>query len=374
MERNIEFTTALMENIIQNAHNFQENNRDYERYSTGVSSMIRIIDRIRSLLYKRLGVILDFTPYRTSKNSAAALTGDLQGLADFYSLLEDQNSKELLVRLIAYRLLGSEKVRLPLNTQSFWAKRESLKSLLDSKKTIKANFNAWNLAYVDLTDIGYPIKLYYGASGIHTLFELKEYEYHQCSPVIKAMEGDVVIDAGGCWGDTALYFANEVGPGGKVFSFEFVPGNLNIMNRNLALNPELRDRIEVIEKPLWDQSEQILYCEVNGPGSRVSFERSSEADVVVPTITIDDFLEQNQIERVDFIKMDIEGAELNALKGAVRAIEKFRPKLAISIYHRPQDFVTIPRFLTSLNLNYEFYLGHYTIHVEETVLFAVPRE
>ena len=91
----------------------------------------------------------------------------------------------------------------------------------------------WNLAYVDLTDIGYPIKLYYLASGIHTLFELNEYEYHQCSPVIKAMEGDVVIDAGGCWGDTALYFANEVGPGGKVFSFEFVPGNLNIMNRNL---------------------------------------------------------------------------------------------------------------------------------------------
>lgn len=51
-----------------------------------------------------------------------------------------------------------------------------------------------------------------------------------------------------------------------------------------------------------------------------------------------------------------------------------RPKLAIAIYHSIEDFVNIPKWLMGLDLNYWFYLGHYTIHAEETVLFAVPCE
>ena len=57
----------------------------------------------------------------------------------------------------------------------------------------------------------------------------------------------------------------------------------------------------------------------------------------------------------------------------MRVIETFKPKLAISLYHRIQDFVTIPALLASLKSDYQFYLGHYTIYAGETVLFAVPR-
>jgi hypothetical protein len=74
--------------------------------------------------------------------------------------------------------------------------------------------------------------------------------------------------------------------------------------------------------------------------------------------------------RIDFIKMDIEGAELPALKGAVKTIRKFKPKLAIAIYHSWDDFTGLPAFINSLDLGYRLFIGHYTIHAEETILFA----
>lgn len=90
----------------------------------------------------------------------------------------------------------------------------------------------------------------------------------------------------------------------------------------------------------------------------------------VETLTIDDLLRNNGLERIDFIKMDIEGAELEALKGAETVIRRFRPKLAISIYHRLPDFWEIPQWIEGLGLGYRFHLRHFTIHAEETVLFA----
>ena len=71
--------------------------------------------------------------------------------------------------------------------------------------------------------------------------------------------------------------------------------------------------------------------------------------------------------------MDIEGTEPFALKGAEKTIRKFRPKLAIAIYHSMGDFINIPKWILELNLDYEIYLGHYTIHSEETIIFAKPR-
>jgi hypothetical protein len=75
--------------------------------------------------------------------------------------------------------------------------------------------------------------------------------------------------------------------------------------------------------------------------------------------------------RVDFIKMDIEGSELAALKGASGALREWKPRLAISLYHRVEDFHAIPLWLDSLGLGYRFFLDHYSIHHEETVLYAI---
>ena len=77
-------------------------------------------------------------------------------------------------------------------------------------------------------------------------------------------------------------------------------------------------------------------------------------------------------EKVTFIKMDIEGAELETLKGARRIITEQKPKLAVCVYHKPEDIFTIPEYLRTLNPDYKFYLRHYTFAAWDTVLYAIP--
>jgi FkbM family methyltransferase len=73
---------------------------------------------------------------------------------------------------------------------------------------------------------------------------------------------------------------------------------------------------------------------------------------------------------ITFINMDIEGAELNALKGLVKTIERCKPDLAISVYHEPAHLWEIALFIDSLNLGYKFFLRNYTGYPAETVLYA----
>jgi hypothetical protein len=94
------------------------------------------------------------------------------------------------------------------------------------------------------------------------------------------------------------------------------------------------------------------------------------AAVKVRTLSIDDLVEREKLDHLDFIKMDIEGSELAALMGAEQSIRRFRPKLAICVYHRLRDFWEIPQWIDGLGLGYRFHLRHFTIHLEETVLFA----
>jgi hypothetical protein len=124
----------------------------------------------------------------------------------------------------------------------------------------------------------------------------------------------------------------------------------------------------VVEEAVWDRSGESLHFRPEGPGTRVS--ETSSGGLAVCTRAIDDLVKERNIPRVDFIKMDVEGAELRALRGAEGTIRKHRPKLAISVYHQPEDIYSIPRFLSELGVGYSFYLDHFTTHGEETVLFA----
>ena len=112
---------------------------------------------------------------------------------------------------------------------------------------------------------------------------------------------------------------------------------------------------------------------LHGPASFVSASKTKYLNEKTYTISIDNLVKERNIPKIDFIKMDIEGAELNALKGAIKTIQEFRPKLAIAIYHQVKDFDNIVNFISNLNLEYKFYLGHYTIYAQETILFATPK-
>lgn len=69
--------------------------------------------------------------------------------------------------------------------------------------------------------------------------------------------------------------------------------------------------------------------------------------------------------------MDIEGSELAALRGAEKTIKKSKPKLAICVYHKPEDLITIPQFISSLVPEYKFFLRHHQYISWDTVLYAI---
>jgi FkbM family methyltransferase len=142
------------------------------------------------------------------------------------------------------------------------------------------------------------------------------------------------------------------------------------MRKNFELNPFLKPRIEIVENALWDKSGNTMSYSENGPATRLGSNNPNATDTSVMSVTIDDLVKTKKLPRMDFIKMDVEGAELAALKGAEHTLRRFKPKLAICVYHRLEDFFDIPDYLASLQLGYRFFLRHFTIHIDETVLFA----
>jgi FkbM family methyltransferase len=292
-----------------------------------------------------------------------------------YGLLGDESSRKLLVKLIAYKILGHRKVKLPRNTPKYWRDIAAMAELRTSAPPLHIKFMDLTLYVHDLRPLSYNLTCHATSPGLACAVVQKQYEYHQGNVHCKADSGDVVVDAGGCWGETTMYFAHEAGPSGAVVAFEFIPSNLAVMRRNQDLNPHLSARVHVVENPIWSSSGLKLYYVDWGPGSRVTgdINKYHSWEGIVETTTIDETLVRLGLPRVDFIKMDIEGAELDALRGAESSIRRYRPKLAISLYHSPEDFETIPRYLAGLELGYSFYLDHHTIYQNETVLFGVPK-
>jgi FkbM family methyltransferase len=271
-----------------------------------------------------------------------------------------------LVKIIAYRLIGYLKYKLPISTKSYWREKRKSRTLIN-KSVLSKKSDKWCLPQFNLDPIGIKIKMYCG--GIQHIFLVKQYEYLSLvGDRIGADINDTVFDVGSCWGDSALYFANLV-KNGRVYAFEPNNKSLKILKTNLKLNPNLQKRIKLIERPLWSSSNQNLHIVESGPGTTVHPD-SLDTNNDKLSISIDDFVSSNKIKKLDFIKMDIEGAELPVLKGASKVIKRFKPKLAISIYHSLDDFVNIPNHIKSTYPFYNLYLKHATSHNEETVLFA----
>lgn len=282
--------------------------------------------------------------------------------------------RDLLISLLAYRVLGLKKVKLPRNNDGYWQAIEIAKSLTDYTDAYDPNFMHFILHKFNLNPVGYDIQFYFSESRVAVDFLIEQYAYKiENKVIVEAEPGDVVLDIGGCWGDTALYFSHKVGNNGKVYSFEFIPDNLKLFKINTELNPHLLSNIELIPNPVSNNSGDLIYFKDNGPGSKVLFEPFEDQTGTSKTVSIDDFVSNHQIDKINFIKMDIEGAEPIALEGAMETIKKFRPKLAIAIYHSIHDLATISNWILDLKLDYEIFIGHYTIHTEETICFAKPK-
>jgi FkbM family methyltransferase len=311
---------------------------------------------------------------RTITSGLALVEPHLADLEWLHLKLDDDESRQWLADLMAYRALGHRKVKLASNTSEYWAGIRRAKQLGKGADSVDLGFLGFRASRIDLGSLGIPLKLYFVPFAAHVQFVMQPYRCVANTGTIEVLPGDYVLDCGGCYGDTALYFSHKVGSKGKVLSFEFVPSNLELWRRNVEMNPHLMSAIQLVPSPVSERSGEKLFIEGSGPGTRVVVQAQTPDALCVETVAIDDVVNGESLPRVDFIKMDIEGSELSALRGAEKTLRTFRPKLAISIYHKLPDFWEIARYLDSLDLGYRFYIRHFTIHAEETVLFAVASE
>ena len=151
---------------------------------------------------------------------------------------------------------------------------------------------------------------------------------------VQIKPGDIVIDLGGSIGTTALIFSKLVGPTGKVYVFE--PVMHSVITQNLKANGITN--VEVIGAAVSDKSGELDievsdFCLDSSITKREYTKDYYSQSIRVPVISLDDFIAEKKINKIDFIKMDIEGAEELALNGFQKNIDKFKPKWSISSYH-----------------------------------------
>lgn len=292
---------------------------------------------------------------------------DVEKLSVVYDLLGDQYSRDYLVFVLIYRLFDTVKIRLPFYYSREFANFDFYNSLKVNDDSKILNNGKIKLNQFSLSKIGWDIQLWTKVTGIIVDFVNQQYKYRD---VVKVSPGDYVVDGGACFGDTALYFACLCGLSGRVFSFELVEENLGVFKDNVVLNPEYQSIIDLTTSPLHAKSGVDLELFFSGAGSSVEL-FSGEKTVTYKSIALDDFVSQNGINKIDFIKLDIEGSELDALKGSQEIIKKFKPKLAICLYHKTSDFWDIPLYIKSIMPEYKLYLDHHTVMSYETILYAI---
>lgn len=176
--------------------------------------------------------------------------------------------------------------------------------------------------------------------------------------------GDVVLDLGAFLGDSAVAFSRLVGDAGHVWSFEALASQFETLGKNLARFG--CDNVTPCFNAAWNRKEE-LYMSSNRGSSSIGGRENP-----VLGVRIDDFVQEHGIEKIDFIKMDIEGAEQEALEGAVETISRLKPKLALSAYHKPEDLHLLMSQVRAMHSGYRFYMRHYDPGFCDTVLYAVP--
>jgi FkbM family methyltransferase len=180
---------------------------------------------------------------------------------------------------------------------------------------------------------------------------------------------EVYVDCGGFDGDTLkdFYRATE-GQFSKAIVFEPDPSNFKKLNALAAALPEdAPARVETFPCAVGRWSEEIIFQSTGSLSSHIS----AEGSLRVPCESLDKVL-LNQ--RITFLKMDIEGAELDAISGAESLIRKNRPILTICLYHKQNHLWAIPLKIASYVSDYDYHLRTHGKDGWDLILYAIPRE
>jgi FkbM family methyltransferase len=182
-------------------------------------------------------------------------------------------------------------------------------------------------------------------------------------------EEAVFVDCGAFDGDTLGDFLKKTGSRfRRVFAFEPDPANRARLSHYVgALAADVRGKIDVFPYAVSDREGLLRFCASGDLAASISASGTTQ----VRGVALDAFLAD---ERPTLIKMDIEGAELNGIAGAAKVIRRYRPILAITVYHGPEDLWKIPLAIHGLCEGYRFYLRSHAMEFWETVCYAVPND
>lgn len=195
------------------------------------------------------------------------------------------------------------------------------------------------------------------------MFAMQDQQYFNMGLLNYEDTGEVFVDAGCCDMGTSLKLSKHCKIK-SIYAFEPDPSNYNLCKK--VAESEFDDNVvKIFHKGTWSSSTVLKFDASADGASHVS----EEGDSSIEVMSIDEAV--NGKERVTFIKMDVEGAELESLKGAKETIIKDKPKLAICIYHKPDDLIEIPCFVKELVPEYKLYIRHHSNGAGETVLYAV---
>lgn len=197
--------------------------------------------------------------------------------------------------------------------------------------------------------------------------------------VLNLSDGDVLLDAGAFDGDSAIEFISACHRNRVNYQHVYCV-EADVDNyKKLKKNTKAYDRLTCISIGLWSKSAKLRFAtsksmfisearivdgiiEMNNNQQNVQ-----DGDEYIDAVSIDNKFSD---KKISFIKMDIEGSEVEAIKGARKTIKKYKPKLAISVYHKKTDIYEIPLLIQEICPEYKFYLRHFSTHLSETVLLA----
>lgn len=173
------------------------------------------------------------------------------------------------------------------------------------------------------------------------------------------------IDCGAYIGDSLELFIEKSGSRAMYYCFEMDKEIYEVLNKNVREKySNYKNNIKIYPYGVGEQKMQMTYIADTAGGSRWDSNASNEAQI----IALDDFGFKTKI---DFIKMDIEGAEQQALKGSTNLIKRDRPVLAVSLYHSFRQIVEIPQIIRQFDDRYAIYIRHHKYTIDDTVVYAI---
>ena len=184
--------------------------------------------------------------------------------------------------------------------------------------------------------------------------------------IVKANPDEVFVDLGAYTGDTIEDYLCDMGTYKQIYCYEISKDVFEILQRNLSEY----ENISFINKGVGERNGIMYMSAQEDVSANRIVEQGEEAVEIVS-------LDEDIREKITFIKMDIEGAEQQALKGAERHIREEKPKLAVCTYHNNHDIWQIPRMIREMNPDYKLYMRYngnrleYEFNVTEFVTFAI---